>query len=55
MENTLQLVMYAHMTHGGLLAHGKFEDYEVECPWHQSEFDVKTGELKHGRCLRDRD
>jgi nitrite reductase/ring-hydroxylating ferredoxin subunit len=37
--------MCAHMTYGGLLAHSKLEDYEVECPWHQSEFDVKTGEM----------
>jgi len=29
---------------GGPLADGKLEGYEVECPWHQSRFDVRTGE-----------
>ena len=28
---------------GGPLADGKLEGYEVECPWHQSRFDVRTG------------
>jgi ferredoxin-NADP reductase/nitrite reductase/ring-hydroxylating ferredoxin subunit len=31
---------------GGPLADGKLEDYEVECPWHQSKFDVRTGDVK---------
>src|SRR5919108_1538227 len=31
---------------GGPLADGKLEGYEVECPWHQSRFDVRTGEVK---------
>lgn len=31
---------------GGPLADGKLEGYEVECPWHQSKFDVRTGEVK---------
>jgi nitrite reductase/ring-hydroxylating ferredoxin subunit len=30
---------------GGLLALGKLEGHEVECPWHQSKFDVRIGEL----------
>jgi glycine betaine catabolism B len=30
---------------GGPLADGKLEGYEVECPWHQSKFDVRTGEV----------
>src|ERR687888_252 len=30
---------------GGPLADGMLEGYEVECPWHQSRFDVRTGEV----------
>jgi ferredoxin-NADP reductase/nitrite reductase/ring-hydroxylating ferredoxin subunit len=30
---------------GGPLADGVLEGYEVECPWHQSRFDVRTGEV----------
>ena len=29
---------------GGPLAQGTLEGYEVECPWHGSKFDVRTGE-----------
>jgi nitrite reductase/ring-hydroxylating ferredoxin subunit len=29
---------------GGPLADGALEGYEVECPWHGSKFDVRTGE-----------
>ena len=29
---------------GGLLNEGKLEGYDVECPWHGSKFDVRTGE-----------
>ncbi|MFZ0896430.1 MAG: non-heme iron oxygenase ferredoxin subunit [Candidatus Nitrosopolaris sp.] len=28
---------------GGPLAEGTLEGYEVECPWHGSKFDVRTG------------
>ena len=31
---------------GGPLADGNLEGYEVECPWHASKFDVRTGEVK---------
>jgi ferredoxin-NADP reductase/nitrite reductase/ring-hydroxylating ferredoxin subunit len=31
---------------GGPLADGKLQGYEVECPWHQSKFDLRTGEVK---------
>lgn len=31
---------------GGPLADGKLEGYHVECPWHQSRFDIRTGEVK---------
>jgi len=30
---------------GGPLADGKLEGYEVECSWHGSKFDVRTGEV----------
>lgn len=29
---------------GGPLNEGKLEGYNVECPWHGSRFDVRTGE-----------
>jgi ferredoxin-NADP reductase/nitrite reductase/ring-hydroxylating ferredoxin subunit len=31
---------------GGPLADGTLQGYEVECPWHASKFDVRTGEVK---------
>ena len=31
---------------GGPLADGKLEGYEVECPWHQSKFDVQLERSK---------
>jgi len=31
---------------GGPLADGTLSGYEVECPWHGSKFDVRTGEVK---------
>jgi glycine betaine catabolism B len=31
---------------GGPLADGTLEGYEVECPWHNSKFDIRTGEVK---------
>jgi nitrite reductase/ring-hydroxylating ferredoxin subunit len=30
---------------GGPLADGTLEGYEVECPWHSSKFDIRTGEV----------
>ena len=30
---------------GGPLADGTLDGYEVECPWHKSKFDVRTGEV----------
>jgi len=32
---------------GGPLADGTLEGYEVECPWHGSKFDVRTGEVRN--------
>jgi nitrite reductase/ring-hydroxylating ferredoxin subunit len=29
---------------GGPLNEGTLEGYEIECPWHGSKFDVRTGE-----------
>jgi glycine betaine catabolism B len=31
---------------GGPLADGTLDGYEVECPWHNSKFDVRTGDVK---------
>ena len=31
---------------GGPLADGTLEGYEVECPWHNSKFDIRTGEVR---------
>ncbi|MFZ0510117.1 MAG: non-heme iron oxygenase ferredoxin subunit [Candidatus Nitrosopolaris sp.] len=30
---------------GGPLAEGTLEGYEVECPWHGSKFDFRTGKV----------
>src|SRR5689334_16733173 len=30
---------------GGPLADGRIDGYEVECPWHSSKFDVRTGQV----------
>jgi glycine betaine catabolism B len=32
---------------GGPLADGTLEGYEVECPWHGSKFELRTGEVKN--------
>ena len=37
---------------GGPLNEGTLEGYDVECPWHGSKFDVRTGEPirpRHGK------
>jgi nitrite reductase/ring-hydroxylating ferredoxin subunit len=31
---------------GGPLSQGRVEGGEVECPWHGSRFDIRTGEVK---------
>lgn len=33
---------------GGPLDEGRMEGYVVQCPWHGSRFDVRTGEVKSG-------
>jgi glycine betaine catabolism B len=35
--------MCTHM--GGPLAEGKLEEHVVQCPWHGSRFDIRTGEV----------
>jgi glycine betaine catabolism B len=30
---------------GGPLADGMLQDYEIECPWYGSKFDIRTGEV----------
>ncbi len=32
----------------GPLAQGSLKDHIVTCPWHGSQFDVRTGEVKRG-------
>ena len=31
---------------GGPLSQGRVEEDEVECPWHGSRFEIRTGEVK---------
>ncbi len=33
---------------GGPLAKGKLDGFVVTCPWHGSQFDVRTGTIKRG-------
>src|SRR5215203_6359226 len=37
---------------GGPLAKGKLEGYEVQCPWHGSRFDIRTGNVVRPPALR---
>jgi nitrite reductase/ring-hydroxylating ferredoxin subunit len=37
---------------GGPLGKGKLSGSVVECPWHGSEFDVKTGAVKKGPAVK---
>lgn len=38
---------------GGPLDEGTLEGYEVECPWHGSKFDVRTGEPTKPPAVRE--
>lgn len=38
---------------GGPLAEGKLEGYEVECPWHGSKFDTRTGKVTRPPATRE--
>ncbi len=35
----------------GPLDQGIIEDFEVQCPWHQSRFDLRSGEPTQGPAL----
>lgn len=37
---------------GGPLAEGKLEGFEVECPWHGSKFDIRTGKVVRPPAIR---
>ena len=37
---------------GGPLADGTLEGYEVECPWHGSRFDIRTGKVVRPPAMR---
>lgn len=37
---------------GGPLAEGKLEGYEVQCPWHGSRFDIRTGKVTRPPAMR---
>jgi 3-phenylpropionate/trans-cinnamate dioxygenase ferredoxin component len=38
---------------GGPLAEGKLEGFEVECPWHGSKFDVRTGKVVRPPAMKE--
>jgi len=38
---------------GGPLAEGKLEGFEVECPWHGSKFDIRTGRVVKPPAMRE--
>jgi nitrite reductase/ring-hydroxylating ferredoxin subunit len=37
---------------GGPLAQGKLEGHEVQCPWHGSRFDIRTGRVVRPPAMR---
>jgi nitrite reductase/ring-hydroxylating ferredoxin subunit len=37
---------------GGPLAEGKLEEYIVQCPWHGSRFDIRSGEVVRPPAMR---
>jgi nitrite reductase/ring-hydroxylating ferredoxin subunit len=37
---------------GGPLAEGKIEGFEVQCPWHGSKFDIRTGNVVSPPAMR---
>ena len=37
---------------GGPLAQGKLEGHEVQCPWHGSRFDIRTGKVSRPPAMR---
>ena len=37
---------------GGPLAEGELQGYEVQCPWHGSKFDIRTGKVVRPPAMR---
>jgi glycine betaine catabolism B len=37
---------------GGPLAEGKIDGFEVQCPWHGSKFDIRTGNVVRPPAMR---
>jgi glycine betaine catabolism B len=37
---------------GGPLAEGKLEEYIIQCPWHGSRFDIRSGEVVSPPAMR---
>jgi nitrite reductase/ring-hydroxylating ferredoxin subunit len=37
---------------GGPLAEGKIEGFEIQCPWHGSKFDIRTGNVVRPPAMR---
>jgi nitrite reductase/ring-hydroxylating ferredoxin subunit len=37
---------------GGPLAEGKIEGFEVQCPWHGTKFDIRTGNVVRPPAMR---
>jgi glycine betaine catabolism B len=37
---------------GGPLSEGKLEEYIVQCPWHGSRFDIRSGEVVRPPAMR---
>ena len=48
-ENIMRSATFAV---GGPLAQGKLEGYEVQCPWHGSRFDIRTGKVARSPAMR---
>jgi glycine betaine catabolism B len=38
---------------GGPLAEGEIEGFEVQCPWHGSKFDIRTGNVVRPPAMRE--
>jgi glycine betaine catabolism B len=38
---------------GGPLAQGKLEGFEVQCPWHGSKFDTRTGKVTRSPAITE--
>ncbi|MBI2668854.1 non-heme iron oxygenase ferredoxin subunit [Candidatus Woesearchaeota archaeon] len=38
---------------GGPLCEGSVTNSTITCPWHASQFDIKTGKVKRGPAMKD--